>query len=71
METVPFEKDVQKPLTPTMENYLETIYTLGNEKRAVRIKDIASRLGVKMPTVTNMLKTLNNRGLINYCRKPH
>jgi len=62
------EKDVQKPLTPTMENYLEAIYNLDNEKRVVRVKDIANRLGVKMPTVTNMLKTLNDRGLINYER---
>ena len=58
----------QKPLTATMENYLEIIFTLSNEKPAVRVKDIAKRLGVKMPTVTNMLKTLNERGLIDYER---
>jgi DtxR family transcriptional regulator, Mn-dependent transcriptional regulator len=57
-----------KPLTPAMENYLEAIYNLDSEKRVVRVKDIAKRLGVKMPTVTNMLKTLNERGLINYER---
>jgi DtxR family Mn-dependent transcriptional regulator len=68
METITLEKDAQKPLTPTMENYLEAIYNLDNEKRVVRVKDIAKRLGVKMPTVTNMLKTLNERGLINYER---
>lgn len=68
METSTLEKDNQKPLTPTMENYLEAIYNLDNEKRVVRVKDIAKRLGVKMPTVTNMLKTLNERGLINYER---
>jgi DtxR family transcriptional regulator, Mn-dependent transcriptional regulator len=51
-----------------MENYLEAIYNLDHEKRVVRVKDIAKRLGVKMPTVTNMLKTLNDRGLINYER---
>ena len=62
------EKEAQKPLTPAMENYLEAIYNLDNEKRVVRVKDIAKRLGVKMPTVTNMLKTLNERGLINYER---
>ncbi len=57
-----------KPLTPTMENYLETIFNLSNEKPAVRVKDIAKRLDVKMPTVTNMLKTLNERGFVNYER---
>jgi DtxR family Mn-dependent transcriptional regulator len=60
------KKSANKPLTPVMENYLEAIYNLDKEKRAVRVKDIAKRLGVKMPTVTNMLKTLNERGLIEY-----
>ena len=55
-----------KPLTPTMEDYLEAIFNLGKEKRVVRVKDIAKRLGVKMPTVTSMLKTLSKRELIDY-----
>jgi DtxR family Mn-dependent transcriptional regulator len=62
------ETNAHKPLTSTMENYMEAIYNLDNEKRVVRVKDIAKRLGVKMPTVTNMLKTLNERGLVNYER---
>ena len=53
-------------LTPVMEDYLEAIYNIAKEKRVVRVKDIAKRLGVKMPTVTNMLKTLSARGLIDY-----
>lgn len=53
-------------MTSTMENYLEAIYNLNNEKRVVRVKDIGKRLGVKMPTVTNMLKTLSEKGLIDY-----
>jgi DtxR family Mn-dependent transcriptional regulator len=53
-------------ITPTMENYLEAIYNLAKEKRVVRVKDIANRLGVKMPTVTSMLKALGDRGLIDY-----
>ena len=56
----------EKPITPAMEDYLEAIYDLGKKKRAVRVKDIAKRLSVKMPTVTNMLKTLTRRGLIEY-----
>jgi DtxR family Mn-dependent transcriptional regulator len=58
--------DSKRELTPTMEDYLEAIYNLSQEKQAVRVKDIAKRLGVKMPTVTNMLKTLNERGMIDY-----
>ena len=53
-------------MTPAMEDYLEAIFVLGNEKRAVRVKDIAKRLKVKMPTVTSMLKTLSERELIDY-----
>jgi len=56
----------KKPLTPTMEDYLEAIFNLAQEKRVVRVRDIAKRLGVKMPTVTNMLKALNDKGLIDY-----
>ncbi len=53
-------------LTPTMEDYLEAIYTLSQEKRVVRVRDVATKLGVKMPTVTSMLKTLSERGMIDH-----
>ncbi len=49
-----------------MEDYLEAIYNLSQEKRVVRVKDIAKKLGVKMPTVTSMLKTLTEKGMIDY-----
>jgi DtxR family Mn-dependent transcriptional regulator len=56
----------EKPLTPAMEDYLEAIFDIGQEKSFVRVKDIAGRLDVKMPTVTSMLKTLRDRGLVHY-----
>jgi DtxR family Mn-dependent transcriptional regulator len=56
----------EKPLSSVMEDYLEAIFDLDQEKRFVRVKDIARRMDVKMPTVSSMLKTLNNRGLVNY-----
>ena len=58
-------------LTPTMEDYLEAIYTTTKEKRVVRVKDIAKKLGVKMPTVTSMLKTLSEKGMIDHERYEH
>jgi len=58
-------------LTPTMEDYLEAIYNLGKEKRTIRVRDIAKKLGVKMPTVTDMLKTLRKKGLIDYEKYEH
>jgi DtxR family Mn-dependent transcriptional regulator len=49
-----------------MEDYLEAIYCIGQGKRVVRVKNIASRVGVKMPTVTSMLKSLNQKGFVDY-----
>jgi DtxR family Mn-dependent transcriptional regulator len=56
----------EKPLTSVMEDYLEAIFDLDKDKKVVRVKDIAKRMDVKMPTVTGMLKTLSQRGLVHY-----
>lgn len=66
MSTKLTDPPAEKPLTSTMEDYLEAIFDLDKDKKVVRVKDIAKRLDVKMPTVTSMLKTLNDRGLVNY-----
>ena len=62
------EKDsvTEKPLTSVMEDYLEAIFDLDQEKKFIRVKDIAKRMDVKMPTVSSMLKTLNDREMVNY-----
>lgn len=57
---------MEKPLTSVMEDYLETIFELDRDKKVVRVKDIANKLGVKMPTVCGMLRSLSDRGLVNY-----
>ena len=57
---------IDKPLTSVMEDYLEAIVELDQDKKVVRVKDIAKRMDVKMPTVSSMLKTLNGRGLVHY-----
>lgn len=56
----------QKELSSTMEDYLEAIFNLENVMKAVRVKDIAGKMKVKLPTVTSMLNTLGQRGLINH-----
>ncbi|MDM7998399.1 MAG: metal-dependent transcriptional regulator [Acidobacteriota bacterium] len=56
----------ESDLTPAMEDYLEAIYCIGQGQRIVRVKNIASRIGVKMPTVTSMLKSLSQKGFIEY-----
>jgi len=55
-----------KKITSSMEDYLEAIFNLGQEKNFVRVKDIARKMGVKMPTVTSMLKNLRDRGFVHY-----
>ena len=55
-----------KPLTSVMEDYLEAIYELEKDHKVVRVRDIAKRMDVKMPSVTSMLKTLNERKLVHY-----
>ncbi len=56
----------ENQITSTMEDYLETIFQLNKEKGGIRVKNIAKKMGVKMPTVTNMLKILNDKGLVDY-----
>lgn len=53
-------------LTPSLENYLEAILALEKKYRVARVKDIAKRLGVQMPSVTGALKNLKAKELINY-----
>ncbi len=66
MKDLQKNKTEQKSLTTTMEDYLEAIYVLDRDKKVVRVKDIAKKINVKMPTVTSMLKTLNKKGLVKY-----
>jgi DtxR family Mn-dependent transcriptional regulator len=55
----------KKPqLTASMEDYLEAIADLQHEKKVVRVRDIAKRLSVRMPSVTGALKNLADKGLI-------
>ncbi len=56
-------------LTSAMEDYLEVIYHLEQERRIARVRDIAKRLDVKMSSVSSALRSLGSRGLIQY--DPH
>ncbi len=55
-------------LTSNMEDYLEAILNLQQEQRVARVKDVAKRLNVKMPSVTGAMKGLAEKGLVNYER---
>lgn len=48
------------------ENYLKAIYTLTKFNAAANTNDIAERLNAKASSVTDMVKKLSQKGLINY-----
>src|SRR6266480_4372275 len=54
------------PITPAVQDYLKAIHSLGGADKMVTPIEIASRLKVKAPSVTGMLKRLETAGLIRY-----
>lgn len=53
-------------LSATLENYLETIARLIADRGAARVRDISEVLSVHKSTVTAALKSLTEKGLVNY-----
>lgn len=53
-------------LSESLEDYLETILDLERGQKVARAKDIADRMGLQRGTVTSALKSLADKGLINY-----
>jgi len=58
----------REELTSNMEDYLEVIMHLQEEQKVARVRDVARRLKVKMPSVTGAMKGLAEKGLVNYER---
>lgn len=54
------------PISSSLEDYLEAISEIVEQNDHAHTKDIAEKLNVKMPSVTNALQTLSARGLIVY-----
>jgi len=52
--------------TRNMEDYLEVILNLKNKKGYVKAKDIADKLEVKRPSVSEMIKKLNKKNYVSY-----
>lgn len=48
------------------ENYLKALLNLSNEKGEVNVNELSKRLGIKMPTVTSMMKKLSSKKLVYY-----
>jgi DtxR family transcriptional regulator, manganese transport regulator len=60
---VPSKRDVSR-----VEDYLEAIYNLNEEKGYVSAADISDRLGVKPPTVSSMVVNLARKGYLEHER---
>jgi DtxR family Mn-dependent transcriptional regulator len=57
---------VRNDLSESLENYLEVILDLEQNHKVARAKDIADRLQLQRGSVTSALKSLADKGLINY-----
>ncbi len=53
-------------LSSSLEDYLEAIYGIVQQKQVARAKDIAQKLDVKGSSVTGALRSLAREHLINY-----
>ena len=53
-------------LSASLEDYIEAIYHIITKNQVARSKDIANRLNVSRASVTEALRTLSKKGLINY-----
>lgn len=53
-------------LSPSLEDYLEELYKLYIDHRALRVRDLSSKLGVSAPSVVKALKKLDNNDYIIY-----
>ena len=56
----------KETLSSNMEDYLEAIFHISEEKQAARAKDIADRVQVNKSSVTGALRSLSEKGLVNY-----
>ena len=48
------------------ENYLKALFQLSGEDGEVNVKDLSEELGIKMSTVTSMMKKFAEKGLVHY-----
>lgn len=48
------------------ENYLKALFNLASDSGEVNVNDLSKNLGIKMPTVTSMMKKLAAKKLVHY-----
>jgi len=57
---------LRKNVSGRCEDYLRAIYEIFEQKGYVRIRDVSKKLGVKPPSVVEMMKKLHKEGLVIY-----
>jgi len=61
----------ENQLSSSLEDYLETIYTLVREAKVARVRDIARARGVRAASVTHAMKRLDEMGLVRYAQREY
>jgi DtxR family Mn-dependent transcriptional regulator len=54
--------------TRSQEDYLKALYKLGGDERPVPTRDLAQRLGISSPSVSEMVTRLSAQGLVEHDR---
>src|SRR5256714_11765605 len=55
-------------LTRSQQDYLKALYLLHGDQRPVPTRDLAQRLGISSPSVSEMVARLNAQGLVEHDR---
>src|SRR5437773_7631594 len=54
--------------TRSQEDYLKALYLLGGDQRPVPTRELAQRLGISSPSVSEMVTRLSAQGLVEHDR---
>lgn len=55
-------------LTPSEEDYIEMIYRISIKEKIIKLNDISKSLNIKPPSVTKMVKKLDQKNLLIYTK---
>ena len=59
---------VREAFTRSQEDYLKSLYLLGGDERPVPTRELAQRLGISSPSVSEMVNRLSAQGLVEHDR---
>jgi DtxR family Mn-dependent transcriptional regulator len=64
-------REAAENLTESMEDYLEAILLLAQDRKVVRVKDLMQFLNYKVSSVNSAIKNLADRGLVEHEKYGH